>query len=90
MLGASQRIHPDALPSFTGKRVRIFGHDDEVGRVAVERWARQLDAVGANVDAFNFAGLRQMDDQRVKDLNDCTSIHADDFEAERNLWSVMP
>ncbi len=35
MLGASQRIHADALPMFTGKRVRIFGHDDDAGRA---RW----------------------------------------------------
>jgi hypothetical protein len=90
MLGASQRIHSDALPLFTGKCLRIFGHDDEDGRAAVERWARQLASIGADVDAFSFAELRQVDDQCVKDLNDCTSIHADDFEAERNLWSVMP
>jgi hypothetical protein len=90
MLGASQRIHPDALPLFTGKRVRIFGHNDEAGRGAVECWARQLETVGADVDAFSFAGLRQVDDQPVKDLNDCTSIHADDFESERILWRVMP
>jgi hypothetical protein len=90
MLGASQRIHPDALPMFTGKRVRIFGHDDEDGRAAVERWARQLESVGADVDAFTFAGLRQVDGKPVKDLNDCTSIHADDFEVERILWEAMP
>ncbi len=32
MLGASQRIHPDALPIFTGKRVRIMPHLDAAGR----------------------------------------------------------
>ena len=90
MLGASQRIHPDALLLFAGKRVRIFGHDDEAGRAAVELWAGQLEPVGADVDAFTFAGLRQVDGQPVKDLNDLTSIHADDFEAERILWGVMP
>jgi hypothetical protein len=90
MLGALHQIHPDALPMFTGKRVRIFGHDDEAGRGAVERWARQLTTVGADVDAFSFAGLRQVDGKPVKDLNDSTSIHADDFEMERILWRVMP
>ncbi len=70
MLGASQRIHADALPMFAGKRVRIFGHDDEAGRGAVERWAAQLASVGANVDAFSFAGLVQTDGKPVKDLND--------------------
>ena len=70
MLGASQRIHADALPLFAGKRVRIFGHDDEAGRGAVERWAAQLASVGADVDAFSFAGLVQVDGRPVNDLND--------------------
>jgi hypothetical protein len=90
MLGASQRIHADALPMFASKRVRIFGHDDEPGRDAVEHWAAQLESIGADVDAFSFAGLQQVDGKPVKDLNDFTSIHADDFEAERILWRVMP
>jgi hypothetical protein len=70
MLGATQRIHADALPLFTGKRVRIFGHDDDAGQAAVDRWARQLVSAGADVDAFNFSGLRRMDGQPVKDLNE--------------------
>ena len=90
MLGASNQIYADALPMLTGKRVRIFGHDDEAGRCAVERWAAQLASVGADVDAFSFAGLRQTDAKPVNDLNDCTSVHADDFEAERILWRVIP
>jgi hypothetical protein len=90
MLGASHHIHTDALPMFTGKRVRILGHDDEAGRGAVERWAAQLASVDADVDAFSFARLRQADGKPVKDLNDCTSVHADDFESERILWRVMP
>jgi hypothetical protein len=90
MLGASQRIHADALPMFGGKRVRIFGHDDDAGRDAVERWAAQLKSIGADVDAFSFAGLHQVDCKPVKDLNDLTSIHADDFEAERILWGMLP
>ena len=86
MLGASQRIHPDALPLFTGKRVRIFGHDDEAGRGAVERWAAQLASVGADVDAFNFAGLRQADGKPVKDLNDSLLMDTGSFkQVERML-----
>ena len=40
------------------------------GRAAVERWGRQLFLMGANVDAFSFAGLVQADGRPVKDLND--------------------
>jgi hypothetical protein len=79
MLGARQRIHPDALPLFAGKCVRIFGHDDDAGRGAVERWAAQLASVGAHVDAFSFAGLRQVDGEPVKDLNDSLLMDATSF-----------
>jgi hypothetical protein len=79
MLGASQRIHADALPMFTGKRVRIFGHDDDAGRGAVTRWAAQLESVGANVDAFTFAGLQQKDGKPVNDLNDSLLMDAGCF-----------
>ena len=72
MMGAAHKIPPEALPLFTGKRVRIFGHDDDnnAGRSAVERWAVQLATVGANVDAFSFKGLVQENGLPVKDLND--------------------
>lgn len=32
--GARNPIHPDALPYFTGKYVRIATHDDDAGRAA--------------------------------------------------------
>lgn len=76
MLGASLRIHADALPLFAGKRVRIFGHDDSAGKVAVEVWARQLQSVGADVDALTFAGLWQVNGEPVKDLNDALLMDA--------------
>ena len=86
MLGASQRIHADALPLFTGKRVRIFGHDDAAGRGAVERWAAQLASVGADVDAFSFAGLQQVNGAPVGDLNDALMMDVASFsQAERML-----
>jgi hypothetical protein len=90
MLGASQHIRAQALPLLACKRIRIFGHDDDEGQRAVGNWARQLEDAGADVDAFSFTRLRKTDGSPVKDLNDCTSIHADDFEAERSLWNFMP
>lgn len=92
MLGAALDIHPEALPYFSRKRIRIFGHTDAngAGRDAVERWADQLTRAGAVVDAFNFAGLRKPDCSPVKDLNDALGVHADDFEEHRELWSMMP
>ena len=78
LLGASQRIHEDALPILAGKRVRIFPHADPAGTKAANRWAAQLEAVGADVDCFSFAGLRKADGSPVGDLNDATQIHPED------------
>ena len=85
MLGASQKIHSDALPLFVNKRVRIFGHDDEAGRVAVERWAAQLASVGADVDAFNFAGLHQVNGKTCKDLNDALLMDGASLAQEERI-----
>jgi hypothetical protein len=88
MLGASPPIHTAALPLFAGKRVRIFGHDDAAGARAVDRWAAQLAAIGADVDAFSFTGFWRTDGQPVKDLNDLLRVHPDD---ERQLApAILP
>ena len=87
MLGASLSIPEDALPLFAGKRVRIFGHADDAGRKAAQRWATQLQSVGVDVDAFNFAGLVQVSGSPIKDLNDALFADAKSFaELER----IMP
>jgi hypothetical protein len=70
MGGAACSIHKDALPLFRGKRVRIFGHTDEAGQAAIQRWAEQLQDVQAQVDCFDFSGLIKRDGSPVKDLND--------------------
>ena len=78
MLGASMAIHEHALPLLAGKRIRIFPHADPAGTKAGERWAVQLEAVGADVDCFSFFGLRKADGSPLTDLNDATQIHAAD------------
>lgn len=90
MLGATQRIHEEALPLVAGKPVRIFPHLDDAGQHAAERWTRQLESVGAEVDAFDLTGLHQSDGEPVRDLNDCSSICPDDFEAVPELRAMMP
>ena len=87
MLGASQRIHADALPLLTGKRVRIYTHADTAGREGAEGWAAQLAGVGAEVDCADFTGLRKADGSPVKDLNECCLIHPDDA---KELEGLLP
>jgi len=89
MLGASLTIPDDALPMFTGKRVRIFPHLDNAGQEAAVRWERQLTSAGAAVDCFNLANIRTSDRGPVGDLNDLALLHADDFETDRSLWSLF-
>lgn len=83
-------INSDALQLFEGKRIRIFRHVDRTGDAATNRWAKQIADAGAVVDAFDFTGSRQADGSPVEDLNDCAFIHADDFEAHRCLWNLLP
>lgn len=89
MLGASQRIHADALPRFRGRRVRIFRHCDPAGHKAAREWTRQLRDTGATVDAFDLSGLSAVDGSPAKDLNDLTQLDADAFEQDRNLWNIF-
>jgi hypothetical protein len=70
MSSASVSIPEAALEIFSGKRIRIFGHADDKGRQAMERWGWELSEVGANIDYFDFHGLIQGDGRPVKDLND--------------------
>ena len=88
MMGAGMNIHPEALPLFAGKRVRIVPDADDPGREAAERWAQDLREAGAEVDAFSLEGLRQAGDTLVKDLNDCCLIDPDDADELEGLFIV--
>lgn len=86
MLGASQRIHVDALHLFAGKRIRIFCHADVAGQKAARIWADQLASVNISADAFNFGGLECANGNPAKDLNDSLYLNADGFrQTERIL-----
>ena len=88
MLGAAQKFAPEALARFAGKRVRIFPHLDTAGAGAALRWESQLRSVKIDAHCFDLAGLRRADGAALKDLNDLTHISADDFDANRELWSL--
>ena len=74
MLGATQKIHPEALPYFAGKRVRIAAHADQAGRKAARTWAEQLATVGAHVDAVDCGGYPLIGGGISKDLNDLCRV----------------
>lgn len=90
ILGAEVRIHPEALPSFAGKRIRIFAHADAAGDRAAQRWAEQLAAVGADVDAFSFHGITDDDGSPTNDLNDAARLSPERRTAFRCLDAIFP
>jgi hypothetical protein len=87
-LGSGVKLLPDDIQGFSGRRVRIFGDADPAGQQAVYRTADQLVPIAEEVQIFNLAGLHCQDRSAVKDLFDLSRIDYDDFEANRDLWSV--
>ena len=79
--GASASLHPNALPYFIGKHVRIVEHADAAGSNAGQRWASQLKQAGATVDGFTFdAPHKDLADLLAATDGDSLSCLADVFE----------
>lgn len=76
------RIHPDALPLFSWKYVRIYAQNDRAGERAALRWQQQLNEVGAVVEIVS---IRTKFNEQAKDLNDVARLDADAFRT-----SVFP
>lgn len=76
MLGASNTIHPDAIPHFSGRHVRIYPHADAnaAGENAALRWASQLQGVAAHVTMVPIRTFAR------KDVNELTEILREDEE----------
>lgn len=89
MIGAGLNIPGDALPLFTNKRIRIMSHTDPAGQVAGDRWAAQLESVGAEVDQADFAELQMADGTPIEDLNDCTRIRPEDAHQLSDLIPAL-
>ena len=87
-LSASVNPLAEDVEKFRGRRVRIFGDADTVGKCTAERIGQQLASVAAEVQIFSVAGLNRDDGEPVKDLFDVTRIDVDDFERERDVWSI--
>jgi 5S rRNA maturation endonuclease (ribonuclease M5) len=93
MLGASNGIHPDALPQFEYKNVLIFPDYDAAGMTAAKRWESQLREYANSVKIFDFGGLTREDGKPIKDLRDFLAVDADkwdsDYEIRTSLGNFM-
>lgn len=87
-LGAGVKPLSDDVEQFRGRRVRVVGDADIPGQQAVFRIGKQLVAVAKEVQLIDLAGLHCENGSIVKDLFDVSRIDYDDFEANRDLWSV--
>lgn len=85
--GASNQLHPDSMPCFKGRHVRVIPHLDSsgVGTDAAESWATQLAKAGAKVDWFDLQGLGKPGGLTGKDLNDALYWETDDGWNEPQL-----
>lgn len=70
LLSGNMSIHPDAAPTFAGKRVRVLAQSDMKGRAAGIRWAFQVEAAGGSADSLAAAEVHPT----AKDLNDLARI----------------
>jgi hypothetical protein len=87
-LGSGVKPRADDVEKFRGCRVRIFGDADTAGQQTVSRLGRQLLSIAEEVQIFNLTGLHCSDGSLAKDLFDLSRIDYDDFEANRDLWSI--
>ena len=97
MLGASVRMRQEALGFFTHARVRIFAHYDKedpkngrrAGWEAAARWEGQLTEAGAEVDVWDFEGLRRMVDGEPVQVGDLNDAAMGDEGCLREMWGAM-
>jgi hypothetical protein len=68
MFGASQKIHPGALPLLAEKTITIIEQHDPAGARATANWAEQLATVGATVTTWQVP-------TPGSDLNDHIAAH---------------
>ena len=87
-LGAGVNLRREDIEKISGRRVRIFGDADTTGQEAVTRIGKQLVTVANEVQVFSLAGLHCQNGSLVKDLFDLSRIDCNDFEANRDLWSL--
>ena len=88
--GVGTAINPplDDLEKLRARRVRIIADVDQSGVQTAARIAECLPSVATEVQIFSLAGWRRDDGLPVTDLFDLSRIDYDDFEANRDLWSI--
>jgi hypothetical protein len=78
----------DDIEKLRGRRLRLLPDVDAAGQTAAARIGQAIAIVAADTQIFDLVGLYRDDGVSVNDLFDVTRISYDDFEANRDLWSI--
>lgn len=90
MLGATQKIHQEALKYFKEKHVLIFPDMDKSGVKASERWEKQLKNIASDISIYDFTGLKTTSGESVGDLRDFLQVNYDDWENDPEVRDPIP
>jgi len=81
MLSASASIQQSAVQLFSGKRVRMYPHNDPAGFKAAERWTAQLKPFVSTLDYFAF--------NRFAEVNDLAELNKQTPTSNQNISEVV-
>jgi hypothetical protein len=87
-LGSAVKPTRDDIEKLRGRRLRLLPDVDAAGQDAAARIGRAIATQAAETQIFDLKGLYRDDGEPVNDLFDVTRISYDDFEANRELWSI--
>jgi hypothetical protein len=87
-LGSAVKPTRDDIEKLRGRRLRLLPDVDAVGQEAAVRIGQAIATLAVETQIFDLKGLCRDDGEPVNDLFDVTRISYDDFEANRDLWSV--
>jgi hypothetical protein len=74
MLAAPARVEGDSVAWFSGKKVRVFVHNEGAGRTAAKKWATAIAPVAERVDLFECGKVK---DEPGFDFNDCYQLFSE-------------
>lgn len=80
-------IFSKALPLFTGKRVCIFAHADQLGAKAARTWSEQLTPYASSVQVVDFADFLL---PKCHCLHDIMGAHTANFPKNPEEWRLLP
>jgi hypothetical protein len=80
VLGASNRLHLEALCHFPNKHIFGFPDCDPAGINGMSDWCKQLDGVARSIEVFDYIHLSREDGEPINHLRDLLRVAYDQWE----------